>query len=246
MTNREHYKRAFQALQPSEGFSMEVMDMKRNDMKFSTPRAIVVAALIAILTVGTLTAAFAADLGGIRQAATIWVQGKPREALVSMEEDEVIVEIGEGETHSFRGNGVAMDADEFTVTDDTVASYTVTWQDEDGEPHSFSGGGVTLDADGTQQPITVEEVIDYLNSPSVDETEDGRMIASWYDQAEDITDRFEDGVCRVSLEHDGETVYMIVQLNGDGGFGVSYGNDGFEALEADLAEGARLEAEEEE
>ena len=153
MTNRENYKRAFQALRPSATFTMEGIEMKRS-MKFSTPRAVVVAVMIAILTLGTMTVAFAADLGGIRKTVTLWIQGQPRDAVVIVEpndiDTEVVIEDDEAEGGA--------EAAEYTVADDAVGSYTVTWQDEDGETHVFSDSFVAMDEDGAVRPVTMDEV----------------------------------------------------------------------------------------
>ena len=216
MTNRDKYQRAFRALRPSGNFAMEGIDMNRKNSKFSTPRAFAVAAMIALLALGSLSAAFAADLGGIRRAVDIWVNGKKQAAMVEANYDQ------EGE-----GGGEA-------------GSYSVTWQDEDGRTHEMGGGGVAYEPDGTERPLTMDEYLEGLNGPDVRETDDGRMIASWYDQAEDITDRFVDGRCRVSLTRDGETLYLIVTLE-DGGYSFTSGYDGFEALEAELARNAVLD-----
>ena len=47
------------------------------------------------------------------------------------------------------------------------------------------------------------------------------------DQAEDITDRFEDGVCRLTLTHGDETMYFTVMDAGDGAYSVSAASDGY-------------------
>ena len=56
MSNREQYKRAFQALHASRDFSMEAMDMNTKKMRFNFSRGLAVAMIITVLLVGSLSA----------------------------------------------------------------------------------------------------------------------------------------------------------------------------------------------
>ena len=75
MSNREQYKRAFQALHASRDFSMEAMDMNTKKMRFNFSRGLAVAMIITVLLVGSLSAAYATDLGGFRRTIQIWMYG---------------------------------------------------------------------------------------------------------------------------------------------------------------------------
>ena len=94
----------------------------------------------------------------------------------------------------------------------------------------FMGGGVAMEPDGTERPLTMDEYVEDLSgSPAemLEVSEDGRVMLYWYDQAVDLTDRFEDGVCRLTLTHGDETMYFTVTDAGDGAYSVSAGSDGY-------------------
>ncbi len=220
MSNREKYKRAFQALHAPNNDWLEAvnMDMNRKHERFSFSRRAAVAVMIAVLLVGSLTAAYAADLGGFRRTVTMWFHGQATEAQVEVYTGE---DGGSNVAYSAEGDGEGSPA---------PASYVVTWTDENGEEHQMMGGGVAMEPDGTERPLTMDEYLEDLSgSPAemLEVSEDGRVTLYWYDIAEDITDRFEDGVCRLTLTHGDETLYFTVMDEGDGAYNVSAAADGY-------------------
>ena len=66
MTNREKYKRAFSALPASREFSLEVETMKTT-VKHHRLRAAAVLAAACVLLVGSVSAVYTADVGGIQR-----------------------------------------------------------------------------------------------------------------------------------------------------------------------------------
>ena len=201
MTNRERYQRAFQALQTSATFETEALDMKRANNNFSLSRRAAVTILAAILLLGSLTAAFAADLGGIRRAVTLWIGGASREAVVEAVRDG--------------------DVDMGVEADDVeTGQYRVSWEDDDGQVHEMMGGGVALEADGSERPITMDEFLEEIDSPAL-EARDGRDVLTWRDQALDITDELAQGEYRAVLTHGEESVEVVVTPDGDGGFNLA-------------------------
>ena len=212
MSNREQYKRAFQALHASRDFSMEAMDMNTKKMRFNFSRGLAVAMIITVLLVGSLSAAYATDLGGFRRTIQIWMYGEAKDAIV--------------EPYTGGGEDVDVECDgEATMAE---PSYVVTWTDGNGEKHQMQGGGVAMEADGTERPLTMDEYLEHLeaSAETVVEVED-RVMLYWYDQSVDITDQFEDGVCRLSLTHEDETLYFTVTDAGNGAYNVSAGSDGY-------------------
>ena len=192
MSNREQYKRAFQALHASRDFSMEAMDMNTKKMRFNFSRGLAVAMIITVLLVGSLSAAYATDLGGFRRTIQIWMYGEAKDAIVE----------------PYTGGG--------------------TWTDGNGEKHQMQGGGVAMEADGTERPLTMDEYLEHLESSAETVVEvDDRVMLYWYDQSVDITDQFEDGVCRLSLTHEDETLYFTVTDAGNGAYNVSAGSDSY-------------------
>ena len=83
--------------------------------------------------------------------------------------------------------------------------YTVT--NEDGT--QTYGSGVAVGADGAARPVTDEEIL--LDAPLVEYGRDGAVWVYWRSQKVDIADRFEDGVCYLTLTEDGRTVYLVVK-----------------------------------
>ena len=194
------------------------MNMERQHTRYSFSRRAAVAVMIAVLLVGSLTAAYAADLGGFRRMITLWVHGQATDAQVEVYTGE---DGGVDAEYAFDGDEEGSPA---------PASYVVTWTDENGEQRQMMGGGVAMEADGTERPLTMDEYLeDLAGSPAemVEVSEDGRVTLYWYDQAEDITDRFEDGVCRLTLTHGDETLYFTVMDAGDGAYNVSAAADGY-------------------
>ena len=94
----------------------------------------------------------------------------------------------------------------------------------------MAGGGVALERDGTERPLTMDEYLESLDGTEAEPIgvdDEGRVTLYWYDQAVDITDRFEDGVCRLTLTHGDETMYFTVMDAGDGAYSVSAASDGY-------------------
>lgn len=113
MSNRERYKRAFQALHAQEYAMEEMMKMKKS-MFYSVPRAALVAAMICILLMGLFSAACAADIGGLRQVVNLWIHGRSTEVAITQDESNeftVTWEDEDGEIHEMGGGGVALDED---------------------------------------------------------------------------------------------------------------------------------------
>ena len=210
MSNREQYKRAFQALHASRDFSMVAMDMNTKKMRFNFSRGLAVAMIITVLLVGSLSAAYATDLGGFRRTIQIWMYGEAKDAIV--------------EPYTGGGEDVDVECDgEATMAE---PSYVVTWTDGNGEKHQMQGGGVAMEADGTERPLTMDEYLEHLESSAETVVEvDDRVMLYWYDQSVDITDQFEDGVCRLSLTHEDETLYFTVTDAGNGAYNVRAGSD---------------------
>ena len=84
MTNKEKYKQAFSAIHASDDFSLEVEKMERTNKqhKFKTMIASVAACVI---LVGSATAAYAADVGGIQRTIQLWIHGDQTEATIQFD-----------------------------------------------------------------------------------------------------------------------------------------------------------------
>ena len=220
MRNHERYKRAFQALHAPNNEWLEAVNMDRNSQhtRFSLSRRAAVAVMIAVLLVGSLSAAYAADLGGFRRMVTLWFHGQATDARVEV----------------YTGEDGGVDVEYASEGDEegspAPASYVVTWKDENGEERQMMGGGVAMEADGTERPLTMDEYVEELmgaGAELVEVNDEGRVTLYWYDQAVDITDRFEDGACRLTLTHGDETMYFTVIDAGDGAYNVSASEDGY-------------------
>lgn len=75
MTDRERYLRAFSALQPSDDW-MDQLDAAQPKKGRHHGRRLIAALAAAILIVGLIGAAYAADLGGIQGRVRLWHLGK--------------------------------------------------------------------------------------------------------------------------------------------------------------------------
>lgn len=84
MTNKEKYKQAFSAIHASDDFSLEVEKMERTKKqhKFKTMVASVAAC---VMILGSATAAYAADIGGIQRIVQLWIHGDQTEATIQFD-----------------------------------------------------------------------------------------------------------------------------------------------------------------
>lgn len=110
MTNKERYKQAFSVLQTSETFSLEAESMERAK-KQHTYRSIVAAAGACVIIVGSTTAAYAANLGGIQRTLQLWFRGDQTEATVRFDGNggySMEFVDGDGNVVQRGGGGVAL------------------------------------------------------------------------------------------------------------------------------------------
>lgn len=91
--------------------------------------------------------------------------------------------------------------------------YSLTYEGADGNTHEISGGGVAIDDDGQERPLTDEEIMEHLNGPEVDYKEDGSVWVYYMNQALEVTNLFEDGVCYVQLKDGDGSLYMTIKYN---------------------------------
>lgn len=105
-------------------------------------------------------------------------------------------------------------------------SYTVTYQG-DGETLTVSGGGVTIDANGEERPVTADEYMGMLSMPEAEKAEDGRIWLYYKDQTVEITDRFQDGICRIQLQDGDRKAYITVEDNHGGGYATTLSENAY-------------------
>lgn len=90
-------------------------------------------------------------------------------------------------------------------------TYTLNYKDKDGKMKERSGGGVAINEDGSERPLTEEELVEEINQPEVIYEDDGKVMVYFMDQQWDITDKFEDGICYIQIEIEGEIQYITVK-----------------------------------
>lgn len=181
MTNKERYKRTFQALHSSPDTITEVLNMlneqSKHKIRRSFPRAAAVCLVLALM-VGSSLAAYAANVGGIQRIIQVWIHGDQTDAVIE-----------------FDGQG----------------GYTLEYEDADGSIQTRGGGGVAYDSFGRERPLTEEELMEEINSSPDVRNENGVWTIYYYDQSIDVTDKFdESGVCYITLIHDGKELYMTL------------------------------------
>ena len=74
MTNKEKYKKAFSVLHASDQIEMEVAQMAQR--KHAYMKKVLAASTAVVIVSCSMTAAYAADLGGIRERLTMWFRGE--------------------------------------------------------------------------------------------------------------------------------------------------------------------------
>ena len=107
---------------------------------------------------------------------------------------------------------------EATVDMNEDGRYLVTYEDDNGK-NQYHGYGEVLDEDGTWRPFTEEEIAEMISTevrPRIGS--DGRIMLYAKDTELDITDMF--NVCETSIEVDGKTIWVRVEMDAEGGCAV--------------------------
>lgn len=113
MTNHEKYKRAFSALHTSADFHLEVEKMNQAKKQHHTKKLIASIAAC-LVVVGSATAAYAADIGGIQRTLQLWIHGDQTEVTVQFDGSgnyTADYTDPDGNAHHHGGGGVAFNAD---------------------------------------------------------------------------------------------------------------------------------------
>ena len=112
MTNKEKYKQAFSALQPSNEIRLEEKIMKEYKRKQSK-RIIAMAAILCLAVFAGGGGAYAANVGGIQRTIQLWIHGDQTTAELNVNDDgtyTVKIPDANGGTKTQSGGGVAFDA----------------------------------------------------------------------------------------------------------------------------------------
>lgn len=113
MTNREKYQRAFSVLHTSADFHVEVERMNQEKKRHSA-RKLVASIAACVVVLGSATAAYAADVGGIQRTLQLWIHGDQTEVTVEFDGDghyTADYTDPNGQSHQVSGGGVAIGAD---------------------------------------------------------------------------------------------------------------------------------------
>ncbi len=113
MTNKEKYKQAFSVLHASGNDSLEGMEMEKKKSAYLMKKTMAACAAVASV-LGSMTVAYAADLGGIQQKITGWLRGEEKELSVRDIGDysySYTYTDEDGEAQGFSGGGVEIDDD---------------------------------------------------------------------------------------------------------------------------------------
>lgn len=118
MTNREKIQKSFAGLHASPEILTEVMNMSTEKKVVSMKKkrgwtGIAAAAAALVLVVGSGSAAYAKDLGGIQRKVQLWIHGDQTDAVLTVEEGSYVLtyEDADGNEQQMAGGGVAIGAD---------------------------------------------------------------------------------------------------------------------------------------
>lgn len=191
MTNKERYKQAFSTLHSSRKLTLEVEGMEQIRRKHQKNIAVAaaVACAVVIATGGTV---YAADIGGIQQKISMWLNGAQTDVQVTENSENgyggyTFTYTQEGETKNMTAGGICIDE---------------------------NGNEEWMSADELAEGIN--------KSAYVDVDEDGRVWIYYYDQKIEITESFdENGICSLTLAHGDESVYLKITKDEDGRYSFS-------------------------
>ena len=195
MKNEELFKQTFDKLHASPDTLTEVLKMttEKNTVKYKKKhvmkRTVLLAATL-IIVLGFAGIAYATDLGGIQTAIKMWIDGEQVDGTFTYSEKEINDDDG----------SVIM-----------AGEYDFEYTDAEGDTQVRSGGGIAYEPVGTVRALTPEELMEEINSPEVIYEEDGKVYVTYKDQKIDITDKFEDDVCMMELNMDGQVMYMTIK-----------------------------------
>ena len=246
MTNRENYKRAFSALQPSEGFSCIPQDVSENTgeaafgkayMKTSKEAASTPRKTNNISSENTTNTIFDETYKETSEAVSNSASSTPRRCTArrrrfylqpAIAAAALVIIIAAGATTAYAADigGIQRkiqvwlhgDLTEAVLTvDEKSGTYTVT--DESGH-QEMAGGGVKVNADGSTQPVSAEEMYSHLADQVETDTVDSRLYLLYKDQKFDITDAFKDSdAYYVTLKDGNKTLYVTVMKDGSLAYG---------------------------
>ncbi len=127
MTNKEKYQKAFSTLHASDNISLEVEIMEKNKKLYRMKKVAAACAAVAVVF-GSMTVAYASDLGGIRQKITAWFHGEQAQMDVTDNGDgsySYKYVDDNGQTYEGSGGGVAIDdnGNEIPLTADELMEH---------------------------------------------------------------------------------------------------------------------------
>lgn len=112
MTDRERYRRAFSAIQPSAAL-LEGMTMEKTNRNRLPARRLLVLCTVLVLIISVFSVAYATDLGGFR----IWVNGKLQSGAIDQSKDGSITWTSEDGTYVVDGGYIVLpDGSERPIT----------------------------------------------------------------------------------------------------------------------------------
>lgn len=127
MTNREKYKQAFSVLHAPDDFFWEVekMERKAKQYRWKTMASLVA---VCVMLVGSVTVAYAANVGGIQRTIQIWLHGDQTVATIQFDGDgsySMEYTDEEGNTQERGGGGVAFapDGTEIPLTEEELMEH---------------------------------------------------------------------------------------------------------------------------
>ena len=111
MTDREKFQKTFSKLHASPDLLTEVMEMAEK-RRYHIPR-VAVAAIACVVILGSGTAAYAMNVGGIQRTIQIWIHGDQTDAQFVVEDGRYTLDYEDenGEAVHRGGGGVAIEDD---------------------------------------------------------------------------------------------------------------------------------------
>ena len=191
MTEQEKFKKTFEKLRASKETINEVLNMTERDkvVYIKKKKAIRMASMVAIMMLVLVSTA------SIAYAKDLG--GIQRKVDIWI--------------HGDCTNAV--------LTEDN-GTFLLEYFDNNKESVQLGGGGIVADQNGNTRAMTSEEFLDEINNcPDVIYEEDGSVWIYYKAQRWEITDKFKDGFCYITLDLDDEKQYITVSYKN--GYGVS-------------------------
>lgn len=114
MTNKEKYKRSFDALQPSKAFNVRLEESPMRRKNTALRRALIVVCALLVFSIAG-TSAYAANVGNVQRIIQVWLHGDLTEATMIVDEANGSYRLTDKDGKEIGGGGGVVENEDGTL-----------------------------------------------------------------------------------------------------------------------------------